>query len=172
MNPMAIMLRRKLEKAVIAFVKGTGDASLKAQIIVEGHANVEPEVPYHVVYATDSRPHEDLPAEVGVSSVTVVWHQKSDANDEDRAAADARLEDVFYTLLAPVDLTAAIGDENRLGGALLLALNKPLTGPDNRAVKGLHVYDFFPADDRDSMDGDKWHDQLVFTAVAQPFDQA
>ena len=168
---MNAILRRKLESAIIAFVKATASPSLAAQTMVEGHTNAEPAVPYHVCYVSDSRAHSDMPPELGIVEATVIWHQKSDANDEARADADKRLEEIFWTLLAPLDKTQPISDANRLAGALIAALDKPAgDAPDKRPVKGLHVYDFLPQDDRDQMAETKWNDQLVFTCVAQPYD--
>jgi hypothetical protein len=163
-------LKRKLEKTILAFIKAAGSARLKALSGLEGHDNVEPELPYYVVYCGTVSPHEDLPAETGVKMATVVIHLKTEANDEARSAADSRLREIEDTALAPVNPNAAISDENKMGGAFMAFANKPANGADTRAIIGLHIYDLFPSNDADSMDGSAWHDQIALSIVAQDFD--
>jgi hypothetical protein len=170
MPTQKLNLRRKLEKVCLAFLKANAGKQLKNLTRLEGHENVEPDLPYLVCYVSDAKPHDDLPPECGVKTCSIVFHLKTSANDEERAKADARMSELEDTILAPLDDSAPISDENKLGGSFLSFANKPESGDDTRAITGIHVYDFFPADDLDSMDGEQWHDQLVLTATAQDFD--
>lgn len=171
---MNIAIRNKLEKAIVSYLRGKARKGTRCASvgIVEGHTNTEPKLPYIVVFVGQAPPHPDMPAECGIRLATVVIHQKVSASDEERGRADERFEELDTFLMEPLDDAQPYSDENKAGGRLLAALNKPASGPDARPaeLRKFHAYDFYPADDSAAHQGDAWHDQRTFTCPCQPFD--
>jgi hypothetical protein len=171
---MSLPIRIKLERALVRYLKSKAVAGtrLASISIVAGHTATEPELPYLVVYVGAAPPHPDLPAETGVRLCKPVFHLKTSASDEERAKADDRFEELDTFLMEPMNDNVGYSDENKAGGRLLAALNKPASGGDSRPVelRKFHAYDFTPADDQGAHQGAAWHDQRAFDCPCQPFD--
>lgn len=163
-------LRRKLELALTGYLEANASTfDLTAAKIVSSSTTEEVEVPRLIVIVGSGEADGDLP-QVQRFKVTLKLETGASPGGSERASADTTSDKLHNFVMKPLDDNAAWSDTNREGGALLLALNKPASGPDNRTVKPLHIYDFSPSSDDGDLEPEGWVELLSYDVVCQPMD--
>lgn len=153
---MKLPISRKAEKAFAAgyIPAALGVAGLN---IYEGHERAEEvQFPALIIYAEGSSPHSDMPPETGVRVVRLRCKFQIDSMTTTRADVDAQKE----------LLESAMCDI----AAIQAALNAPLTGADNRLVRGIHFHHVEMSDDPSDVSETDWIEDLVFTVTCELLD--
>ncbi len=167
---MSLTLRRKIEDAVVAYLKAnpTPVGIAAAQIFPSANTS-EPTGDWLVVAMGKMEPDNDLPR-VCRGKLTMTYYSAATKGGSERSAVDTALEKLDTFLMKPTDDTDATGwtDGNREASVLLTALNKPASGSDTRTITPLHFYYFGPAEESGDTDEEGWVDQLTYDVVAQP----
>lgn len=119
-------LKQKIETALLAYLQPLTDPGQPFHNVplVSGHTNGKRRLPCVIVYAERPAPHEAFPPGTGVYDIPVKIYILTQADDEDAATQDARIEAVQTRL----------NDTETLRSAL----NAPA---ENRPVPDIYLYD-------------------------------
>ena len=150
-------LKQKIETALLAYLQPLTEADqpLHSVPVISGHTNAKRKLPSVILYAERSAPNDAFPPGTGVYDIPVKAYILTQADDEDAAVQDSRVEAV----------------QNRLNDtdALRAALNAPA---ENRPVAGLHIYDLIENPGEEGRDERHFGDVLNYTAICQGVDGA
>lgn len=167
---MSLIVRRKITEAVTAYLKANAaTVGVAADNIVSAYSQSERPSPALVVAAMGYQADTSL-KQVGTVNLAIQYHAPGTVDGTERDDADTVLEKVHNFLMQPVDNDAAWSDANPEAGAIMAALNKPASGPDDREVTPLHIYDITPSEDNGDIVEEGWIDELVYDVLCQPMD--
>lgn len=167
---MSRVLRQKVVAALVGYCQANAATlGISSSKIVPQTSTSEPELDYWVIAVTRAERDPELP-EIWMLDVVVQLKSAGTPDGTERTAVDAKLDAMHTLLMQPPDDNATWSQNNPEAGVLLAALNKPASGTDSRAVKPLHIYDLYPADDSSGSHEEGWVDTLRYTVRAQPMD--
>lgn len=153
---MSLSLKIKTEKAFAEYIPTVltvGDLN-----IYEGHNppadNSVMEFPALVVYAESSEPHPDMPYEMGVKIINLKCRFFVDSETSNRNNLDTWKDELEQQMRTIADIK--------------LALNKPISGDDNRTYKAIHFHDVVPTDEPSDREGTDWVEEMSYDIIVEP----
>lgn len=152
---MADTLNIKIEKILKAYLD---DSNIVNVNFYEGHTDSAVcDLPSMTVMANAVQPAADMPAEINIKSVNVVFELRVDSvMDDAKVFLDATLEEIESTLSDTASILA-----------YSLA---PSSLPETRAITDVHLYDMLPDNESTGFDRTQWKRELSFNVICQNYD--
>lgn len=150
---MSDSLKIKTEKAFAGYL---GDVLTIGDLTVyQGHTPAASEsLPALTVYAENAQQHPEMPTEVGMKIVRLRLKLLVDSAVGDRTSLDTWRDEIEAEMRSLTEIKAA--------------LNKPASGPDERAVQAIHFHDVMAVDEPSGRNETDWDEEMVFDVLCEP----
>lgn len=153
---MSLSISRKTEKAFALWLNST--LAIDELTVYQGHEKAETMVfPALVIYAEGSTPQGDFPAECGVRVVRLRCKFIADSTATERSDLDAWKDSLILAMTDDIE-------------TLQTALNKPVSGDDERAVQSVHFHHVSLSDEPSDTNETDWEEDCAFDVIAEPLD--
>ena len=152
---MADTLNIKIEKILKAYLDASDIAGVN---FYAGHTDSAIcDLPSLTVMSNTVQPAPDMPAEINIKAVNVVFELRVDSvMDSAKLFLDTTLEEIETTLSDTASILA-----------YSLA---PASLPETRAITDVHIYDMLPDNESTGFDQTQWKRELSFNVICQNYD--